>query len=397
MSLPERLTEKLQRGILSKNIDGRIELYSPVHGLEISVSKEGNITGRDMTVSADVFLDQQTPCMDETLRMYRQAFLKSPPLFSKMNLELTKSCTLRCPHCFIPHRGVPKISNFNLKHVEQLTDLSPREISITGGEIFLAENIEEVIENIVRLSEERVLIRILSNGSWFHDRNRVNKFLDFTEKTDADFQFRFTVYHRDTAVHDSICGSAGHLEALTDAAGIMRDRVIALSVNFPVTSFSFEDRYETLDYLNDLTEGRCTASSIIYPSAHALRAAEKFSLSCEQLSLMLDEPAFRPLASAYCDPSDQCAYHCRFPLVDSAGRLFACNLPESEKINGRTDAEPGYPARDMCAACSASYWCKKCPSAVPAFHKIYCPLARTAADKVMEDYSKALHRGFLPL
>jgi len=124
---------------------------------------------------------------------------------------------------------------------------------------------------------------------------------------------------------------------------------------------------------------------------------QKFSLTVDQFKILLSENEFRPLASAYCDPAAQCMYHCRFPLVDAKGRVFACNLPASKQVNNVGDSfvphKPSLP--DMCTSCEANQWCKKCPSAVPDFSAIYCPLARIAAERIDADHKEAIKNGFI--
>ena len=396
INIPHKLKEKIQDRILVRQTDNYAEFFSPVHSLYIRLNENCMLSSEGIETDIESFTDQETPLHNESFRMYQQAFLKPPPVFTRMNLELTRSCSLHCPHCFIENSDCPEKSLFDIELISRLIKYSPSEISLTGGEIFLMENLEDIIRKTVSLSQKKILFRLLANGSWMHNKSRVNKFIGFINETDTAFQFRFTLFHYRQEIHDLICGSAGMFRALFDLLKKLEDSEIPFSVNIPLTAYNFDERFDAVEFMDEKTSGNYTVSSIIYPSLHALRHARRISLSEGQFTTLLDENEFRPLASAYCDPAPQCMYHCRFPLLDATGKVYACNLPGSREIDYTEDSfVPGkYSLSDKCSSCMANEWCKKCPSAISEYSDLYCPLARIAAEKVNNDYMEAVDQGF---
>ena len=162
INIPHKLKEKIQDRILVRQTDNYAEFFSPVHSLYIRLNENCMLSSEKIETDIESFTDQETPLYNESFRMYQQAFLKPPPVFTRMNLELTRSCSLHCPHCFIENSDCPEKSLFDIELISRLIKYSPSEISLTGGEIFLMEcNISQYTHGNVWNHEPRRKRRLL--------------------------------------------------------------------------------------------------------------------------------------------------------------------------------------------------------------------------------------------
>ena len=92
---------------------------------------------------------------------YYKAFQKNNPV--SVMIELLTQCNLKCEHCYLPAHTDSGLSFETVKNLlYSLRDLGIASVSITGGEVFLREDIFDIIE-LARSLYMRVFI--LSNAT----------------------------------------------------------------------------------------------------------------------------------------------------------------------------------------------------------------------------------------
>ncbi len=391
IKLPGNFEIHAAPGVMAKRDGETICLYSPTHHLHADIPPTGEFTFEDRSMTLDDFTDCSRLREDTRVRMYRHAFLKPHPLFSSINIEVTRNCTLNCPHCFIPQTAERGNSRSPGKEVlDFLEKKRPAEISLTGGELFLDKNLPEFIKRINSLYKtSSPHLRLLANGTWYQERQRAEEFIkEITSTATTEMEFRFTLFDFRGSYHDLICGSSGNFRSLMKITDFLQKMNIPVSHNLTLTSYNFDKRHDAVENLQP-----ASVSSIIYPSLHAEGAAAQLQVSPKQFKVLLNEKEFRSLAAQYTDPSRQCRYHCSFPMLDASGNLYQCNLPDLRSgLPEDISAEQSCPA--SCKGCPAEFWCKKCPSAVPSFKDHYCPSARAAVEKVSSDTKEKINKGF---
>ena len=121
----------------------------------------------------------------------------------KVFLELTHTCNLRCPHCYLQHELVSKFDYPSKEKIFQLLDeLEKMEIvilTITGGECTLHPDFYEIIEYA---SKKNFLLVILTNGQNFNENN-----LEKLKNLDI-YDIRISLYGNEL-IHDQFVNKKG--------------------------------------------------------------------------------------------------------------------------------------------------------------------------------------------
>jgi MoaA/NifB/PqqE/SkfB family radical SAM enzyme len=92
---------------------------------------------------------------------YNKAFLDNHPV--SVMIELLTRCNLACEHCYLPSHSNSGISFDRVKLLlYELKELGVINVSLTGGEIFIRDDLLEIIK-VARSLYIRVFL--LSNGT----------------------------------------------------------------------------------------------------------------------------------------------------------------------------------------------------------------------------------------
>jgi|GEM_PF-3545120 len=394
----QALKPHVASGVMVREEGAGFQLHAPTHGVSIRIASDGtlNIQGTSSTVEEFIGTSKSSP--ENFIRMYRHAFLKAHTFGSAVNIELNRTCSLSCPHCFIDPDRPDTGRSFPLEHLDTIRHLSPREISLTGGEVFASDSYKTVIEKLNSFPDKKNLtLRFLANGTWFQNPGKVKEVVSYLkDKCSLKHEFRFTLFDFRSEYHDLLAGAAGNFDDLMTTTKFLSDNGVLVSQNYTINSWNFSLRDKALQFLIDQCGDSFSLSSILYPTAKTRRVVKKLMIAPDQFRILLDEAPFRALASQYCDASSQCSYHCNYPLLTREGILFHCNLPGIPTTYS-CQAAPLLQKVDLCKTCKAAQWCKKCPSAVPSFYDLYCPYAKIAADTISRDCDALNNKGyFLP-
>lgn len=104
---------------------------------------------------------------------YHKAFTKNRPV--SVMIELLTKCNLNCEHCYLPSHSNKGLDFDTIKLLfRDLRKLGIMNVSLTGGEIFLREDIFEIIE-LARRNQMRVFL--LSNGTLLN-KSKVTKLIN---------------------------------------------------------------------------------------------------------------------------------------------------------------------------------------------------------------------------
>lgn len=116
--------------------------------------------------------DMRTMPLYKFERRLQERSFKNRHLLEVM-LELTYDCNYSCVHCYIAGACLKKYMTKDeiFKVIDELQKLGCMKVSLTGGEIFLREDIFEIIEHIV---SEGMLVFLQSNLSLLTE-DKINK------------------------------------------------------------------------------------------------------------------------------------------------------------------------------------------------------------------------------
>lgn len=157
---------------------------------------------------------------------YHKAFNKNRPV--SVMVELLTKCNLRCEHCYLPSHTNSGLSFDQVKKLLfELRELGVVNLSLTGGEIFLREDLFEIIE-LARSLYMRVFL--LSNGTLLdNDKIAKLKHLHISE-------FSTTIFSMDSKIHDSITKKDGSLLQLLNNLNELKKTGISIRIKTPLMS-----------------------------------------------------------------------------------------------------------------------------------------------------------------
>lgn len=156
--------------------------------------------------------------------MNRKAYLNRVPLTAV--IELLTLCNFKCEHCYIPHRESAGFKTEAVKKLlRDLRDSGTLSVLFTGGEVFLRNDIFDIIAYARNL---HMRVTILSNASLL-DEEKVKRLsaLCITE-------FSTTIFSLDEDINDSITGKKGSLKPILVNLQLLKLAGIKVRVKMPV-------------------------------------------------------------------------------------------------------------------------------------------------------------------
>jgi SynChlorMet cassette radical SAM/SPASM protein ScmE len=164
----------------------------------------------------------------------------------RMDLEITGRCNLKCSYCshFTSYENsdteVPKEQWFQF--IDELEQCSVLEVSLTGGEPFVREDIEPIITKIV---SHRMRFTIISNGTLITDKN-----LQFIASTKRCNCIQISLDGSIAEIHDSFRGQ-GTFEKAINSLRLLQQHNIKTSVRVTIHRLNYRDLSNITELLLD--------------------------------------------------------------------------------------------------------------------------------------------------
>ncbi len=170
--------------------------------------------------------------------LYSQAYNLEKPL--SVTIELLTKCNLKCQHCYIPHRDHSGISfNTMYRLLHELKNLGVLNVSLTGGEPFLRDDIFDIIQ-IARSLHMRVVL--LSNGTCL-SRDKIQQLSKLNIA-----RFSTTIFSLDEQHHDYITQQKGSLKKLLENLMYMKEYGIHVHLKTPLLKINQNDFYNIKEF-----------------------------------------------------------------------------------------------------------------------------------------------------
>ena len=140
-----------------------------------------------------------TPIMD---RLVRKTVERHLPW--NVHIDLTYRCNERCVHCYLDHHDYGEMTTHEVKNVlDQLAEAGALFLTFSGGEIFLRQDLFELIDYARGLNFDVSL----KTNALLIDERRAQKL----RKLDIR-KIQISIYSADPAIHDAITKVPGSLE-----------------------------------------------------------------------------------------------------------------------------------------------------------------------------------------
>jgi radical SAM protein with 4Fe4S-binding SPASM domain len=140
-----------------------------------------------------------TPIMD---RLVRKTVERHLPW--NVHIDLTYRCNERCIHCYLDHHDYGEMTTGEVKNIlDQLAEAGALFLTFSGGEIFLRQDLFELIGYARGLNFDVSL----KTNALLIDRGRARKLRELDIR-----KIQISIYSADAAIHDAITKVPGSLE-----------------------------------------------------------------------------------------------------------------------------------------------------------------------------------------
>lgn len=154
----------------------------------------------------------------------RKAYLNKVPLTAV--IELLTLCNFQCEHCYIPHRASTGMKTDVVKSLlNDLRKLGTLSVLFTGGEIFLREDIFEIIAYARSL---HMRVTVLSNASLLNE-SKIEKLSNL-----CITEFSTTIFSLLPEINDSITGKNESLKPILANLELLKRAKIKVRVKMPI-------------------------------------------------------------------------------------------------------------------------------------------------------------------
>ena len=161
-------------------------------------------------------------------------------------LEITARCNLRCRYCYFFNNPVQEYRDLPteewLKFFDELGTLGVMNVTLAGGEPFIREDLQQLLEGIVR---NRMRYGFLSNGTLIGDE--IAAFMASTGRCDY---VQISVDGSCAQVHDS-CRGAGSFEGAIRGLRILQRHRIGVAVRVTIHRSNVHDLENIATFLLD--------------------------------------------------------------------------------------------------------------------------------------------------
>ena len=162
-----------------------------------------------------------TPVMD---RLIRRTVERHLPW--SVHMDLTYRCNERCIHCYLDHEDHGEMKTAEIKNVlEQLAQSGTLFLTLSGGEIFLREDLFDLLEFARSLHFD---ISLKTNALLI-DAERARKLRALSVR-----RIQISIYSAEPAVHDAITKVRGSLERSLTAIRFLQAEGLQVKIACPL-------------------------------------------------------------------------------------------------------------------------------------------------------------------
>ena len=245
---------------------------------------------------------------------YNKAISENKPV--GVMIELLTKCNLRCKHCYLPtHIESGFETNYIKKLLCELRELGIVNVSFTGGEIFLREDIFELIKTARDL---HMRVFLLSNATLLTEQKiKMLSELYITE-------FSTTIFSLKEEINDFITEQKGSLKIILDNLQLLKKYNIKVQVKTPLMDINCND-------LNDI-ERYCKknnfafhVSPIIFPKLDGNDEPQKMMMKHKDLLKTLNKIDQVTRNTHLHTDNIPCTALLHSFAIDCNGNVFPCN------------------------------------------------------------------------
>lgn len=283
-----------------------------------------------------------------------------------LNIELLTCCNEKCMHCYIPDFSKAGLSLNEIKSIIlEFRKLGGLNLTLTGGEIFLRNDIFEIIEYARSLY---LRVFLLTNATLITDETAKKlRELHISE-------ISVSIYSMNEDIHDAITGVKGSLIKTLNGIKNANEYKIPIVVKTPLMNLNRYD-YKSVKIFCDENNYKFIASTLIFSKSNGDRAPKSLSIPKEEMrNILKDIKKFEPIGQT--NVFEEACGSLKYMLaIDSTGNIYPCNsfyyklgsikkhklheIWKSKKLNRIQNIKK----TDLysCKQCNLSEVCNRCP------------------------------------
>jgi radical SAM protein with 4Fe4S-binding SPASM domain len=249
--------------------------------------------------------------------LYKEAYELNTPI--SVTMELLSECNWRCKHCYIPEHtnsGFSTIKVINILH--DLRNLGVLNLTFTGGEVFMRDDIFEILQ-VARNLHFRV--SIFSNASLLN-KEKIEKLVKLNIS-----QVSVSLFSMDSYIHDEITGVNGsHSKAISNIEMMITNGVDVL-IKTPLMEIN---KFCYIDINNYCREKniKYTASTTIFAKSDGDDSTHSLKINGYDLIKVIrdvDDINNESLSTFKFDYDEPCAAIFYSFSIDALGDVYPCN------------------------------------------------------------------------
>ena len=294
-----------------------------------------------------------------------------------VHIDLTMRCNELCRHCYRVIEQRPELTTDELKAVlEDVARAGTLYLTFSGGEVFLRNDLFELIEHARRL---RFDVHLKSNALLITEAKAKRLRALGVSRVDI------SIYSDDPAVHDWVTKTPGSLERSLEGAALLKAAGVTVKLNCPLMKQN-AGRYEAVRGLADRLGVLCGFDPMITAKNDGDTAPVKLRISRKDLGRVLQDPALNPdlgktgaqeipsvrsdLDEIPCSAGHNACYISAYGDVQPCVAMpIACGNVRDEPFEQIWRRSPqmlrvrSIRIRDLhtCFTCTASQFCTRCP------------------------------------
>lgn len=285
-----------------------------------------------------------------------------------LTIELNATCNWNCIHCYIPkHVNNGLNTDVITKAIYDTRELGGYDLVLTGGEIFLREDLLTIINYARTLG---MSVSLLSNASLLEEKT-VNELKKLNIRS-----FSSTIFSIHHGIHDSITMRKGSLEKTLDGIKLLKRFGIPVEIKTPILSIN-KGEYRMVKQYAEKNKFSFTCSPCVFPMTDGSKDPLKYSLSCEDLlDVIKDIDQLNKVTYGVYNSDEDICRVIRYSLfINSNGDVNPCaSFPlKVGNVLEKSIKEIWYDSKyygirtlkrnrqNECNSCEISNYCNSCP------------------------------------
>ena len=314
------------------------------------------------------------------IESYFEQKLRSNNILFTALIELTYKCNLNCTHCYALGESTEKCELSTLeifKLLEDLRDAGVFKLTLTGGELFIREDIFDILNYTMKLG---FLVDIFTNGNLLNE-DKIQRLSKMNIRS-----IQCSLYGASEIIHEKITGVTGSFIKTINCLKLCKKYSIPTYIKTVLMNLNYGD-YDSLEKLSNKLGATFQTSTLLIP--HLSGDTNNLSNSIKDYDLLtnlLQKDLLRVGMKNYFtekkDNDSICGMGKSALSIDPFGDIYPCNVLKFKLGNFKTSniKELWHNSKRLqylrnsaqtdlvkCRNCSKKEYCFYCPGAALAF------------------------------